>query len=998
MVNHLRILLAAGSVAVVVSLATAQQAGSIRGVVIDADFDVPLPFAEVRISETGAVATASADGNFVFGEVPAGRYTLVFSKEGFTRQIRPEVVVTAGGLTEVDASLTGDFLELDTFVVQELRVGGGSEAALLQLRLESPALVDSIGSDLIRLSGATDAAAALRLIPGATVIDGFAVIRGLPDRYVSSQLNGSRLPTADADKRGVELDQFQNSVIESIQVSKTFTPDQQGDASGGAVNLVLKSIPEETYIRVSARAGYNTQTTGRRDFLTYEGGGMTYWGNALGAGQPQVPGTNWTGAVGVSEGEAPLNQRWTVEAGGRWESDGVTVGGLTSFYYENDFDFYDNGVNDSLWVTSPGAAPTPQQVQAQGPDDFKTALFDVTKGAELVRWGWLGTAAIEFENNSIGVTYLYTRTATDVATLAEDTRGKEFYFPGYDVDDIDDPGNASENRFFAPYVRTETLEYTDRTTSSLIINGDHTLPLEDLWIGDHFAFKAPILDWAVTIASASEDKPDTRRFGSFYTPPSLNPGFPPFVPPFLIPEQQFPFKPAALFLLGNLQRTWQTIDEDTTQYAVNLLLPFEQWSGDEGFVKFGVFGDSLSRRFTQQSYSNFNQPGITFDGGWDEFWSAEFPEGDHPITDGPPFVDVDYNGSQEIFAWYGMADLPLDSWIKLIGGARVESVKLGIVNIPEEDATWYPPGSVAVTALNPGDADVDLDEQYVLPSIGFEVSPIENLYLRGSYAQTIALPTFKELTPILQQEFLGGDVFIGNPNLRISEIQNYDLRIDFVPTTGSLFSASWFYKSITNPIERVQRLAVGFSYTTAVNFPEGTIQGWELEARQDFGAIHESLTGFSLGANATIIDSQVTLSAEEAAIFAQPNIAVPITSRPMTDAPDYLYNLFATYEVPDLGTQFGLFYTVTGNILLAGAGESDGNFVPSVYQKPFGTLNFTLTQPIGEHFQLTFQAKNLTNPVFREVYAGPGISGEFTRKSFSTGIDLSLTLAARFTF
>ena len=207
-----------------------QQAGSIRGLVVDRDFDAPLPFAEVTISETGAKTTATAEGNFVFGEVPAGRYTLIFSKEGFARQVRSDVVVTAGQLTEVDGSLSGDFLELEEYVVQELQVGGGTEVGLLRLRMESPALMDSIGSALISRSGVSDAAGALRLVPGATVVDGFAVVRGLPDRYVSSQINGARLPTADEDKRGVELDQFPSAVIDSLQVSKTFTPDQQGDA------------------------------------------------------------------------------------------------------------------------------------------------------------------------------------------------------------------------------------------------------------------------------------------------------------------------------------------------------------------------------------------------------------------------------------------------------------------------------------------------------------------------------------------------------------------------------------------------------------------------------------------------------------------------------------------------------------------------------------------------------------------------------------------------
>jgi hypothetical protein len=85
--------------------------------------------------------------------------------------------------------------------------------------------MDSIGSDLMSRAGASDAAAALRLVAGASVQDGkYAVIRGLPDRYVSSQMNRVRLPTADENKRAVELDQFPAAAIESIQVSKTFTP------------------------------------------------------------------------------------------------------------------------------------------------------------------------------------------------------------------------------------------------------------------------------------------------------------------------------------------------------------------------------------------------------------------------------------------------------------------------------------------------------------------------------------------------------------------------------------------------------------------------------------------------------------------------------------------------------------------------------------------------------------------------------------------------------
>ena len=99
----------------------------------------------------------------------------------------------------------------------------------------------------------------------------FAVVRGLPDRYVNSQMNGVRLPTADPDKRAVQLDQFPSEVIDNIQVSKTFTPDQQGDASGGAVNVVLKGIPDEKILKFKTGVEYNTQVTGKIPFPYLQG-------------------------------------------------------------------------------------------------------------------------------------------------------------------------------------------------------------------------------------------------------------------------------------------------------------------------------------------------------------------------------------------------------------------------------------------------------------------------------------------------------------------------------------------------------------------------------------------------------------------------------------------------------------------------------------------------------------------------------------------------------
>jgi TonB-dependent receptor len=889
---------------------------------------------------------------------------------------------------------------MDEFVVQDMvQIGAGSEAALLRLRLESPALMDSIGSDLISRAGASDAASALRLVAGASVQDGkYAVVRGLPDRYVSSQMDGVRLPTADENKRAVQLDQFPSAVIESMQVSKTFTPDQQGDASGGAVNVKLKGVPDETLMQVKSQVSYNSQVSGRSDFLTYDGGGVDYWGQDDGGRDIQFDnlGDNWTGAAGVSRGDAPIDYKWSTTGGVRHElDDGVKIGGLASFFYERKSSFYDNGMNDSYWVEHPGDPMTPQTYQgtpSQG--DFKTGLFDVTQGRQAVLWGGLATLGLESESNTLGLTYLYTHTAEDTATLSEDTRGKAYYFPGYDPNDPTGVGNQPQNLNAAPYLRLETLDYIERTAGTLQLNGRHKLPFGDFSPDDSFKFGTPELDWTIAHSTADSTEPDKRQFASLWQAASFHPGSP-FFPPYTSPPTWYPYKPAANYNLGNFQRIWKDIGEDSDQYFANLKFPFEQWTKTEGYLKFGIFDDQVKRTFNQDTFSNFGDSGSTFLGDWNDYWSDEFPNENHPIT--ASLFDVDYQGNQEISAWYGMLDLPLSPKVSVLAGSRFERTEIGIVNDPEASATWLPPGATAPVALNPGDADVTFKQDDVLPSIGLEYKPITRVTMRASYSETVARQTFKELTPILQQEYLGGPVFIGNPDLQMSALKNYDLRVDYVPYDGGLVSGSWFRKDLKDPIEYVQRF-VDFTYTTPVNYPKGELDGIEFELRQNLDRLWEPLTGFALGLNATFIDSQVTLPDDEAAGFSAPAIQAPMSTRDMTGAPDHLYNLFITFDQHETGTQLALFYTVQGDTLVAGATESGGNFVPSVYATQYDTLNLSMVQKLGSYLTLQLQAKNLTNPEIQEVYRSKYIGDDVTKTSYTKGIEYSLSLGAKFSF
>lgn len=997
-------------------VALAQQAGNIRGMIFDKDFDAPLGDAKLLIAETGQTATSTDEGHFSFTQVEPGKYTVVISKQGYTRQVKADVVVSAGRMTEINAYLSGEFAEMEEFIVQDVQINAGTEAALLELRMDSPALLDSISADLMSKAGAGDAADALKLVSGTTVQEGkYAVVRGLPDRYVNSQMNSVRLPTADMDKRAVQLDQFPSAVIESIQVSKTFTPDQQGDASGGAVNLQLKSIPDEPMLKIGVGYGYDEQPGNKNEFLSYKQGGVNLTG--YDSGRRDVPGRmvgkNWDGAVGVSHRDAPEQYKWSIATGGKYEYDepilledwlyegGFKLGGFLSFYYERDTSYYNDGVDDKYWVKAPGEPMTPQYSQGspqQG--DFKTKLFDVEQGKEELKWGLLTALGVEVEDHALSLLYMYNRSAEDKATVAEDTRGKYYYFPDYDISDPTSEGN--QQRDAAPFLRMETLQYTERETQTVQFSGKHTAPVPEMELGKVFKILRPEGDWIVSQSHARMKQPDKRQFGSLWWAPSYNKGFPPYVPPFTSPETYMPFKPAANFTIGNLQRIWKEIHERSEQYSMNAKFPFEQWTGAEGYFKIGVFNDVVHRDYSQDSYSNFGDNKGTTDLPWETHWSWYFNDDEHPIY--PADIDVDYVGDQKIYAWYYMTDFPIVSdlpgiyTLNFIGGGRYEKTKLAIVNFPEKDVTWVPPGAPGAIDLLPGESDVNFSQQDFLPSLGFLYKPIEQISLRGTYSQTVARQTFKELTPIQQVEYLGGDVFIGNPFLQMSSLRNYDLRLDFTPFDGSLYSVSWFKKKVTDPIEYVQEVA-NFAYTTPMNYPTGQLEGVELEARQKMGDLWSGMEGLTLGANATVIESEVTLPEIEAAQFEAPNIMKPMKTRDMTNAPEYLYNAFFTYDLTELGlwgTELNMFYTVRGDTLIAGAGQSKGNYIPNVYETKYGTLNASVSQKIGDHCKVKFSAKNLLDPEIKTVYRSKYLDGDVTKTSYKKGMSFSLGISGSF--
>ena len=165
---------------------------------------------------------------------------------------------------------------LDEVVTTGTRLKG-TATAVIEERKNQAFVADILGAEQISRTGDSDAASALRRVTGLTLVDGkFIYVRGLGERYSSTQLNGAAVPSPDPTRNVIPLDLFPSDIIESLSVQKAFSPSMPASFGGGNVNIRLKTIPENFLFNVSGNVGYNTENSG--DAFSYNGGSQDWLG------------------------------------------------------------------------------------------------------------------------------------------------------------------------------------------------------------------------------------------------------------------------------------------------------------------------------------------------------------------------------------------------------------------------------------------------------------------------------------------------------------------------------------------------------------------------------------------------------------------------------------------------------------------------------------------------------------------------------------------------
>ena len=253
--------------------------GTISGNIIDESLGDPLIGVNILLDgSTGTGTISDFDGNYQI-ELPAGLHTLNFSYTGYQSQKIENIEVKDGEITTLNILLSDQVQDLDVGIVVVEKAIERNEVAILMKMKKSEKIQEVISSQELSRFNVGNVAGAMQKVSGASVIDGkYVFVRGLGDRYTIAQLNGLPLPSIDPYKNTIQLDLIPANVVENISVSKTFSPDQPGNFTGGTVDVNTKSLPEREIASLTIGLGYNTFSTFNNNFLSQDKGGLDWLG------------------------------------------------------------------------------------------------------------------------------------------------------------------------------------------------------------------------------------------------------------------------------------------------------------------------------------------------------------------------------------------------------------------------------------------------------------------------------------------------------------------------------------------------------------------------------------------------------------------------------------------------------------------------------------------------------------------------------------------------
>lgn len=242
----------------------AQEKATIKGKLTDLKTGEPILGGTVY-TDKGQGSNTDFDGNFEI-KLDAGTYTLKIAYLGH-KTISKSVTVAAGEVLEFNEKLESKGIELGTTVIS---------ASKYEKKLsEETVSIDVLGSDLIKNASALGADEALEKVPGVTIVDGQANIRGGSGWSYGA---GSRvlvllddMPFMSADAADAKWSAMPVEHIEQVEVIKGAASALYGSSALNGIINVRTAMPKETpetYITMATGVSQNPRDMNLSDTIT----------------------------------------------------------------------------------------------------------------------------------------------------------------------------------------------------------------------------------------------------------------------------------------------------------------------------------------------------------------------------------------------------------------------------------------------------------------------------------------------------------------------------------------------------------------------------------------------------------------------------------------------------------------------------------------------------------------------------------------------------------
>lgn len=921
--------------AVLAFAATAEAAatGKVQGRIVAADNGEPVGFADVVLLPADSTlhpigALSNADGTFLL-VAPPGHYRLRIRALSYATREIPDVVVAENQLVPFSIALTPEAIQMKEVEVQG-KAMQNSETAMLAARRKASAVGDAVSAEQVRRAPDKDAAEVLRRVTGLSVSDGkYVFVRGLGERYSSTEVDGVRIASPEMNKRVVPLDLLPANLLENIVVQKTYTADRPGEFGGGDVQVHTRDFPGHRTWSLTAGQGALDGTTGEVQRV-YAGASTNFFG--FGGSSREMPSE-------VKDTPVPaLNPRnpstYTTVAnmarsfGSAWGARGARANPNASYSgtYGDQFKIFgrDFGVISSWSYARSTRDQRERQRFYEGGADAIKYDYDVDRSTTSVQLGGITGLSYRLSpRHSFHVRGLFTQSADDEVRVYE----------GTDYNSVEAVTGTFQVR------RNTRFLYVERSVLSGSVEGKH----------EFSQLLGSSLDWKFTRSFARRLQPDRREY-------TYNRQF--FIPD---PESE----PHWIFA-SNGSTEFGDVHDQGWGTTVGTSVPWEIRSLGKGRVAVGYDRQTKARDNFYRRFSLIPNASVERESGPDTIFAPGGFDGTpgtgsiEDQTSNTVAVGLDnYRGSQRVEAGYLSADLPFGPHLRGNAGVRVEH---GFQDV--QSFALFQSGKV----LDEG----KLDDTDWLPSGNLTASFGDRMSLRLAGSRTISRPDLNELSssPIL--EYVGGMLVKGNPDLQRAIIENYDARFEVFPSLTEVLAAGVFYKSLHHPIEQLIRGGTPH-ILSPVNSDQGHDVGLELEARAGLGRITPRLKGLSVNSNYSWISSEVHITSTS---------KLGSETHPLQGQANSLLNVALVWSKPKGHTEASVLVARTGRRLVALATLP----LPDIYEEPSTTLDASVNFAPIRNARVKVAAKNLFDWHYRQVQDENDVVSYYGGRSFSIAL------------